>query len=274
MIKGLYTSAMGMLMQEAALTTTTNNLANVNTLSYKRDKITYEEFPNVLEMRINDTKLSPGQKFYDAPQIGRLGTGVIVDRITTDHEEGSIRETNIRTNFALEGKAYLMIQGENGVRFTRNGELLVTDDGFLETKNGEKVLGTQSNILPGAPIYEPGATLPSYIEPIRINDDINFEVNNFGMIRGSNFRFLKVVFENTNSLQKEGYNNFKLTEGQALKDDTFEIRQGFLEYSNVNVVSEMVNMIKVQRAYEANSKILQGIDDAIGQTASQLGRLR
>lgn len=283
MIKGLYTSAMGMLMQEAELNVTTNNLANVNTKGYKRDRLTVEEFPHLLEKRLHDTKLDPGQKFYLPPVIGGLGSGVIMDRVTTDHEGGTKVETENMTDFAISGKAYFMVQTPRGLRFTRDGQFEVNAKNELVTKQGYQVLGFRGNGFrhqamvrkddQGEIVALPGT------RPVTVTDPTHFKVNLNGEIMGADFNIAKVVFKNTNSMEKDGNNVFKVLKDAELKeialyDTDSPMHQGFLEESNVNMVREMVHMIRIQRAYEANSKILTGIDDVSGQAVRQLGTLR
>ena len=143
---------MGMLMQEAELNVTTNNLANVKTKGYKRDRLTVEEFPHLLELRLHDKKLAPGQKHYMPPVLGGMGTGVIMDRITTDHEGGPMTETMNATDFAIEGKAYFMVETPRGPRFTRDGHFRLDKDGFLVTQQDYKVLGFQGRDRKSTPV--------------------------------------------------------------------------------------------------------------------------
>jgi len=278
MIKGLYTSAMGMLIQEAEQNVTTNNLANVNTTGYKKDRITFEEFPTMLELRLNDTKLAPGQKFYMPPEIGKLGTGVILDQITTNHEAGSLRETFNSTDLALDNKAYFAVQTPDGIRYTKDGQFRVTQDGFLVTRQGYRVLGTQERPQHLQSMIDSEGNLANNLAPVVIEDDISFTIDEDGRVFNNNVdsgqAVLKVAFRNTNHLDKEGGNYYKLTDGAALYDGNSVMKQGFLENSNVNVVQEMVNMIRLSRAYEANSKILTGIDERIGQAAREVGAVR
>ncbi len=278
MIKGLYTSAMGMLIQEAELNVTSNNLANAGTTGYKRDRITFEEFPAMLELRLNDTRLDPGQKRYIPPQIGKLGTGVILDRVTTDHEAGVFRETHNPTDFALDNKAYFMVQTPNGIRYTKDGQFRITQDGFLVTRQGYRVMGSGGALPNLAPVADNDGMRAEGVAPIVIPNPQDFQVSETGRIvsggapTGQNI--LKVAFRDTNSVEKEGSNYYRLESGTALYDGIHVMKQGFLEASNVNIVQEMVHMIRVNRAYEANSKILTGIDERIGQAAREVGQLR
>lgn len=268
-----------MLIQEAELTVTTNNLANVNTVGYKKDRITFEEFPKYLEIRLNDTKMAPGQKDYIPPEIGRLGAGVILDRITTNHETGTLSESEQALDFALTEKAYFMIETPNGTRFTKDGHFQLNQQKELVTRDGHRVLGFQGD-LPSdqTPLQNIDGLLSEKIRPITLPDTPNFSIAENGQIfidhLPTNTSLLKVAFTNTNQISKEGANLYKLLEGEALYTQKSVVKQFFLEHSNVNIVHEMVNMIKVSRAYEANAKILTGIDERIGQVVREVGQLR
>ena len=274
MIKGLYNSAMGMLVQEASLNTSSNNLANVSTVGYKKDRVTFEEFPNTEELRLNDTKLKPGRKFYEGPVIGRMGTGVILDRVTTNHDSGTLRETGNRTEMALDGKAYFMVQTPEGIRYSKDGRFHFSQDGYLVNRHGHKVMGLEGSLEPNSPVTDKEGKLAPYYKPILVEDELDFQVNETGAVVGAGIEVLKVVFDNTNNLQKDGKTLYRLTDGKAIYSHKPILRQGFVETSNVNVVHEMVNMIKISRAYEANSKILTGIDERLGQTVREVGSLR
>jgi len=274
MIKGLYTSAMGMLIQESALDTSTNNLANASTTGYKKDRVTYEEFPNVLERRMHDTKMGPGQDFYVPPKLGNLGTGVILDRVTTNHEGGALRETANPMDLALTGKAYMMVETPQGIRFTKNGRLRMSQEGFLVNQNGHKVIGYEGGLDKHTPVFTKGNKLSERFQYVELEQPSDFEVNEIGQIVGTNMRLVKAVFKDTNQIEKEGADLFRLTDGSALHDTDQIFKQGFLEGSNVNIVQEMAQMIKVSRAYEANAKILSGIDDRLGQAVREVGNLR
>jgi len=217
------------------------------------------------------------------PVLGGMGTGVIMDRITTDHEGGPMTETMNATDFAIEGKAYFMVETPRGPRFTRDGHFRLDKDGFLVTQQDYKVLGFQGESERHIPLTEldaNGKHKPiDRVRPIKIEDDRNFQVDLHGEITGSNLTLAKVVFKNTNSIQKDGNNVFRILDDEkvgdvALYDTDYYMRQGFLEESNVNMVREMVHMIRIQRAYEANSKIVTSIDDVSGQAVRQLGTLR
>ncbi|PCJ19070.1 MAG: hypothetical protein COB02_08445 [Candidatus Cloacimonadota bacterium] len=277
MIKGLYTSAMGMLMQEASLAITTNNLANVNTTGYKKEKITFEEFPNILEQRINDTKIADGQKFYKAPRVGRMGTGVILDRVTTDHQEGSMSSTGNATDFMIHGKSYFALQTPDGIQFTKDGQFHVNSDGYLTNKQGFRVLGYRG-VKPTSPMISEDGTPATWLNPIKISTPLGLTVDVNGQMYKDNQTIsqslLSVSFKDTNQIEKVGHNNYKRISGEVLVNKKDEISQGYLEKSNINIVNEMVNMIKISRAYESNSKILTGIDELLGKAVNQIGTLR
>lgn len=277
MIKGLYTSAMGMLIQEASLSVTTNNLANVNTTGYKKERITFEEFPNILEQRINDTKIPDGKKHYKPPQIGRLGTGVILDRVTTDHETGSMAATGNATDFMVHGKSYFALQTPTGVQFTKDGQFRISNDGFLTNREGFRVLGHPGG-KPASPAIDEKGNPAKWLTPIKVQSPIGLTVDVTGRVfqnnQFANQSILTVNFKDTNQMEKVGKNNYKRLSGEVVVNKQNEISQGHLEKSNINIVNEMVNMIKVSRGYEANSKILTGIDELLGKAVNQIGTLR
>jgi flagellar basal-body rod protein FlgG len=270
---------MGMLIQEHELNATSNNLANVNTVGYKRDRLTVEEFPKYLEIRMNDTKIPEGRNLYTPPRIGKLGAGVIMDRVTTDHEPGTLRETGNNTDFAVTGKSYFMVQTPRGIRFTKDGQFQVNSKGELVTRRNENVLAFRGGQPPQLKsLYNSKGELSKQVAPVvvGVGNDFHVDLNGRVFVEGeeSGQRMLRMSFKDTNQIEKEGHNQYKLIDGEALYDGNNEIRQRFLETGNVNIVTEMVNMIKVSRAYESNSKILKTIDEKIGQAVKEVGSAR
>lgn len=113
MIRGLYTAASGMLAEAERIDVTSNNLANANTAGFKKDVAVTKDFANILITRVNDGD--------EAPAIGRMGTGVIVDEVATTYTGGSIRTTGNAFDLAIEGRGFFAVQTPQGLRYTRNG---------------------------------------------------------------------------------------------------------------------------------------------------------
>ncbi len=251
MIRGWYTGASGMNAQQNRLDAISNNLANVDTAAYKRDITVSKAFPELLLRRTNADGVykTPFGSADAAPVIGKLGLGVETNENYTDFEQGSFRATSSNTDMALNGKGFFAVQTPAGERYTRNGNFMIGKEGILETKDGYPVLGEYG--------------------PVSVSDD-QFKVNENGMIYSSQNnelidRFKIVRFDNERYLEKMGNSLYRSNDitGEAHiaeGDERPTMLQGYTETSNVNVVNEMVQMIEVNRAYEANQKTIQSED--------------
>ena len=186
-----------------------------------------------------------------APIIGTLGIGVEINENYTDFSQGSFKLTNTKTDIALGNEGFYVIDTPYGERYTRNGNFFIGKEGILETKDGYPVLGENG---------------PIYVE----ND--HFMVNQDGIILSEDGqeidRFQVVRFDNERYLEKMGNSFYKANENTgpahiAEGDERPRFVQGYTETSNVNVVNEMVQMIEVNRAYEANQKSIQSEDSML-----------
>ena len=226
-----------MLAHERRMDQIANNLANVDTAGYKKEDITFWEM-----------------MFKTQDQRPRVGKAM---KLLTDQRHGSAEETGNTLDFAISGDGFFRIQTPNGVRFTRNGNFTLNNQGQLSTLDGNLVLGN------GGPI-----TL----------DDQNIAVAPDGQItaNGEPINQLSLVtFPDLNGLEKEGANLFRIKTGAAQEQavPTPSIQQGYLEGSNVNVVAEMTEMIDLQRAYQSQQKAIQTTDDIDQQSTSRVGKL-
>lgn len=247
MIRGIYTAASGMIAEALRNDTISNNLANANTTGYKKDIAVTKDFASLLIERVNDGP--------QTPTIGSLGTGSVVDEVATIQNSGSMRQTGNDLDFAIEGQGFFAVQTPNGVRYTRDGSFSRDNAGQLVTQDGYPVLAQNG-----------GA--------IRLNGG-KVSVAADGQVRvdGRNVGSLQVVqFANTRALQKEG-NNLYIAGNQQPQAATGTVRQGCLEMSNVNVVSEMVNLIAGYRAYEVNGKMVQAQDGTLDKAVNDVGKL-
>ena len=255
MIRGWYTGASGMNAQQNRLDAISNNLANVDTAGYKRDVTVSKSFPELLVRRSNaDGVFHIEQGSADAaPIIGKLGLGVETNENYTDFSQGSFKITNTKTDAALSGKGFYVIDTPAGQRYTRNGNFLIGKEGILETKDGYPVLGENGYIYLDDDrfnINEDGV--------IKLQDD-GTEVDRFKIVRFDNERYLKKMgesFYSSNDISGPAH----IAEG----NERPVFLQGYSETSNVNVVNEMVQMIEVNRAYEANQKTITSEDSMMG----------
>jgi flagellar basal-body rod protein FlgG len=270
-----------MRAQQFRLDALANNLANVDTNAYKKDVTVHKAFAELLMRRTNDdgVRLNPFGSSDAAPIIGTLGTGVEFNELYTVFSQGALKETQGDYDLALDGPGFLAVQTPWGERYTRNGAFTLGVEGYLETKEGYPVLGEHG--------------------PIRVQEN-NFQVDKDGNIwinalyidnpqpmiaQEANqwedpvlLDTLKIVdFDLERYIEKQGSSLYKATDvsGEAFViegGDRPRVIQGFVEASNVDPVTEMVQMIEVQRAYEANQKAVQNSDSMLGVLINQVTR--
>lgn len=269
MIRGLYTGASGMVAQMHKMDALANNLANVDVTGYKRDTSIQKAFPELLIRRLNDNGLYkfPFGSAEIGPIVGKLGTGVEMNELYTVFTQGALKETGNPFDLALEGRGFYTVDTPEGERYTRNGSFLLGKEGLLLTADGSPVLGENGHIYikknnfvidPQGRVYQNG-TFDG--DPQRLVSIDENEWENMELIDS-----LKIVdFSRDRYLQKQGSSFWRSTveSGDPIAlslDDRPKIYQGFLEAANVNPVTEMVRMIEVNRAYEANQKTIQSHD--------------
>lgn len=257
MVRGLYTAYTGMLNQQKKMDTISNNLANADTTGYKREGVTAKSFDTQLAIKVKD-----GSNAYIDQPIGTLNLGVKIGENYTDYTQGAYRYTGNTYDLALGGEGFFTISfmnkaGEESIKYTRDGNFTIDIDGALRTQDGDYVLGE------GGQIYIP------------TNAD-SVSINKLGEIYadGEYIDTLRITdFEDYNYLKKYGENMYDAVEGATEKESSAVIDQGYLEASNVNVVTEMVNMISLSRTYESNQKLIQTIDDELDRSANQIGKV-
>lgn len=247
MIRGIYTGASGMLAESMRTDVISNNLANVNTAGFKKDVTVTKDFASMLISRINDG--------VDAPVIGSVGVGTVVDEVATIQSAGTVRNTGNDFDLAIEGKGFFTVETPQGVRYTRNGTFAKNIQGELVTQDGYPVLGKNGHI-------------PIQGSKMVVSDDGRVLVDNKSV--GN----LQVVeFADVKQLSKEGASLFVAAPGQTGTPGTGSVRQGSLELSNVNVIGEMVNLISNYRAYEVNGKVVQSHDHLLDKAVNEVGKL-
>ena len=265
-----------MLTQEIKLDLVSNNLANVNTNGYKGNASAIKSFPQMLVHRINDTylKVSGIEGNMDTrPLVGLASMGAIVDEISTDFSKGSLLKTDSSFDLALDGPGFFVVQTPFGERLTRDGSFTLNANMELVNLEGYRVMGEQG--------------------PIAL-DGKGFKVDDLGMIyMGENedqlVDRLKTVFvEDLTTVKKVGHNLFMVPKhleqpqplvaadpltGQLHFMQESKIRQGVIERSNVNAVTQLRNMIDIMRTYEANSKVIHTEDTLMERAINSIPRI-
>jgi len=281
MIRGWYTGASGMAAQQVRLDAISNNLANVDTNGYKRDTSVSKAFAELLLRRMGDDGVmkNPFGSSDLAPVVGKLGTGVESNELYTQFEQGALKETQSDFDLALEGKGFIAIETPQGERYTRNGAFVLGKEGFLETQDGYPVLGEKGPIQVKANNFQVDKDGNVYINETYQNDPFRLvgrEENTWDKI--VKLDKLKIVqFDNDRFAAKQGSSLWGATieSGPAsvmAAGARPKVVQGFVEASNVNPIMEMVNMIDVNRAYEANQKSIQSEDSMLGKLLNEVVR--
>jgi len=271
-----------MKAQQWRLDAVANNLANVDTDGYKREQAAFKAFPELLLRRMKDDGLYP-HPFGSgdaAPIIGKLGTGVELNELYVSLEQGPLKETQNEFDIALDGKGFLAVSTPWGERYTRNGSFQLGKEGFLETKEGYPVLGENGPIRVKANNFQVDKDGKVWINA-EYADDPNILVSreNNTWAQTALLDTLKLVeFDLDRYLKKQGSSFYRETEYSGPAQIIVEglrpkVLQGFTEAANVEPVREMVQMIEVNRAYEANQKVIQTHDSMLGTLINQFTRV-
>ncbi|SME87851.1 flagellar hook-basal body protein [Pseudobacteriovorax antillogorgiicola] len=261
MLKNIYTPLAGAIAQERALETLSNNLANVNTVGFKGDNVTFtlqdpEPFKNY------PTPLPPANFKVDLNKVGPLKGNdlsyVGIAGIETDFTQGPAINTHNKLDLMIEGQGMFSVQTNEGIRFQRAGDLTLNQEGALASKAGDPILGEKGVVY------------------LRSNQ---FHVNRLGEVyQDGEFidRIQIYQFKSPEALERVG-NNYYFYGGPAddvSQSETATLKQGFLEGSNVNPIKNLTALIVSHRSYEAYQKAVSNYDQMMDKTSNSLGEVR
>ncbi|TKJ34853.1 MAG: flagellar basal-body rod protein FlgG [Planctomycetes bacterium B3_Pla] len=261
MMRAFSTAATGMAAQQMMVDVIANNLANVNTSGFKRSQVNFQDLLYVT-MQQPGTEVSSG---INSPSGLEIGSGVRVASTIKVFTIGELQNTANPLDIAVAGEGFLQVTMPNGaLRYTRDGSLLVNGNGQLVTATGY--------------IIEPAITVPTDATSVTIEKDGGVNVIDSAGTRSVAGIIQLARFPNPSGLSSEGDNLFAETEasgtyttGTPGESGFAMIQSGFLEKSNVQMVTELVNLITAQRAYEINSRAIRAGDDML-QTANNIVR--
>lgn len=298
----MWTSVSGAAAQAHAVETVANNLANVDTNGFKKDVPAFKEYLSSVEREhdrpslhvgpIKDKDLNP---LYDKDQ-----SHVIVHGNYTSFKQGSMKVTKAPLDVAIEGPGLIEVSTPQGPKYTRHGAFKVTTEGRLVTNEGYPVLmaragGLAAGQAPSAlsaasaiPAGELGSGQPvpgSLNDPavaarfINLKDRGNISITEKGEIYGGQDligQISLVEFADPKQLQKTGLQYFTNTlpeKNAAVEAANSKLHQGMLEGSNVNPVEEMTNLIKANRLFEHDLKVMKTYGEMMGREANDIGKL-
>ena len=260
MMRALYSAAAGMESQQTNLDVIANNLANVNTTGFKKDKAEFQDLV-YQTIRAPGSDQGSGNKLPTGVQIGHGSRLVATAKIFTN---GELTQTGERLDVAIQGDGFFEVQMPDGTKaYTRDGALKTASDGRVTTSDGLVLQGGFQAVAAG--------TTALTIAPTG-------DVTAVTASGPQSYRVQIVRFANPAGLQSMGANLYKETPasgtaelGNPGENGFGQLQQGYLELSNVKVVEEMVNMIMAQRAYEVNSRAVQAADEMM-QMSNNLRR--
>ncbi|RKX74757.1 MAG: flagellar basal-body rod protein FlgG [Spirochaetes bacterium] len=257
MMRSLWTAASGMIGQQFNIDTISNNLSNVNTTGFKKNRADFED------LLYQSTRIAgtPATEITVVPTGIQVGHGVKVAATQKIFTQGSLQNTENVSDLAIQGEGFFRILLYDGTYgYTRDGSFKIDSNGQLVTSNGYRVL--------------PEIVLPENFvrESFTVSQDGRVSVKVAGSDEPIEIGQIEIYrFPNPAGLSAIGENLFKVTNasgdpipGRPGFNGMGTLIQKFLEMSNVSVVKEMVNMIVAQRAYELNSKAIQTSDSMLG----------
>ena len=261
MTKSLSIAATGMMAQQLNVEVISNNIANLNTTAFKRQRAEFQDLLYQNQLRVGSTSSDQGTI---VPSGIQLGSGVNAGAVYRIMEQGSVSQTENDFDMAIQGKGFFRVERPNGEDgFTRASAFQLSPNGEIVTQDGFTV--------------GPGITVPADAVAVTINASGEVLVKIDGQVEPQNVgQFELITFPNEAGLEAIGDNllletpaSGPATAGIHGVGGVGTILQGFLETANVNAVTEIVSMITAQRAYEMNSRVITASDEML-RTISNL----
>ena len=261
MLRGLYAAANAMRYRAHEVDVTANNIANVSTDGFKRDRLAMRSFGDMLLARIEAEPEDTVRYENIPPLIGEMNLGgPAAESEFIDFSPGTPRTTGNPLDLYINGPGFFVIETPRGERYTRAGNFSLDDEGRIVNPSGQAVLGINN-------------------QPVRIFSSSPFRINQNGEIiqDGLPIGNLRIVeFADLSVIEKEGETLFRIADPTqpgpypALQSS---VEQGMIEGSNVNVVESLVHLIAAQRAYEAAARAVDMFNQSMTRVSGELGRL-
>lgn len=276
MIRGLYTAASGMVSLLSANDNIASSMANVSTPGFKQGVTLFKTFAPILMKKLgNNDGGEPGNN----GSIGSISSGSTLQAIAIDFSQGDLKRTENKFDLAIQGNAFFQIQTPDGkIAYTRAGNFQRDSDGYLTTKEGSKVIGSDDKpIMLGKDTTDfevkPDGTVLVDKQPLTTVDTNNPQQN--AVTQKLSIGKIKLVeFNDNNALIRRGFSSFEDpgTAGPKLSTNA-TIQQNTLEGSNANVITTMVKSIEGMRTYETLAKIVETTNGNLDKIVNQLGKV-
>lgn len=231
-----------------------NNIANSNTSSFKKQEVIPKSFFDI--MSDQTMKLYSKGLIDPSNELMIYQPGLFVQDVITVFEQGALEETSNQLDFAVNGSGFFAVDDSGTEKYIRGGHFKLNDVGYLVNSYGQNIKSKLGNYI--------------YLE------NSNFTVDQGGdiYVDGNYVNSLKVVeFMDANALQRDERGTYQSLTNNNIIDSDAAVMQGFIEKSNVNIIEEMTKMMKISRLFETNQKTIQIIDSINARAASEIGRV-
>ncbi len=252
-MRSLDIASTGMQAQQTNVEVISNNIVNMNTTGYKRQRVEFQDLLYQNMRRVGSTSSDTGTV---VPAGAQVGLGVKTAAVYRINEQGNLQQTSNKFDLAIRGNGFFQITLPSGeTAYTRDGTLALSPSGTVVTADGY--------------VVQPGITIPANATDVTINANGEVQATVAGQVAQQNVGQIQLAqFPNDAGLEASGGNLFmqtaasgSATTGVPGAPGFGSVMQGFVETSNVNVVSEMTNLITAQRAYEMNSRVISSSDE-------------
>jgi flagellar basal body rod protein FlgG len=253
---GLYLSAQGAQAQSTRLDVISNNLANSGTSGFKKDLAIFQD--NLPYDRAHGKHTNVPGNLNDSTG------GVSIASVVTDFENGSLQQTGGTFDLGLAGPGFFQVENGSQKLLTRNGNFVVNNSGELVTEGSNLPVLSQSGgriVIPGG-ISEVQIAPDGTVNAISLDGNQSASIGQIGVFQPASY----------DSLEKIGNSMYVANSAVGSADDSVEIKQGFLEGSGTNSVSEMMQLIEASRTFETNMNMIKFHDDALGQLLQSAAR--
>ena len=252
-MRSLDIASTGMQAQQTNVEVISNNIANMSTTGYKRQRVEFQDLLYQNMRRVGSTSSDTGTV---VPSGAQVGLGVKTAAVYRINEQGNLQQTSNKFDLAIRGNGFFQVTLPSGeTAYTRDGTLALSPSGTVVTADGY--------------VVQPGITIPANATDVTINANGEVQATVAGQVAQQNVGQIQLAqFPNDAGLEASGGNLFMQTAASGSAATGVpgapgfgSVMQGFVETSNVNVVSEMTNLITAQRAYEMNSRVISSSDE-------------
>lgn len=285
----MWTSVSGAVAQSQKVDMISNNLANSDTLGFKKDIPSFKEYLGSAEREMQPKDIIRGpikdKEFF--PLDAKDQAHVILDGTHINFKQGNLRVTQSPLDVALDGPGFLEVSTPDGIRYTRSGSLKIAPDGNLVTVSGHAVLATspggiaaERGLAQEASAQSGGPDPSALARVINLRDVESLQINQDGEIYAGNdliSRLSIVEFQDVKGLRKAGghlFENKKPGNFSPGSSNKTLVRQGLLELSNVNPIEEMTQLIQANRLFEQDLKALKTYGELMGREANDIGKVQ